>query len=359
MPQSAYSFSSLVAALALSAAGCSHTCSGSCAGTGPLSDGATPTADGGGGSTGALFPPGSPWYTDVSNATLDAESATVISGIQKLGGWGNCNVFQIDFGLAVLQADANAPMRSFTPNGNWFSPDCDNVPVPVPPGGVLEGETGYQCLGGGDCHLLVVDRPLGKLYEMWSADIQSASVFNGGCLAVWDMTRVYPPSGRGDQCTSADAAGYPMTPLLVNSDEVYAAINSGVEIGHALRFVLPNTSIRNGVYVHPATHSSNLASGDASTPPYGAHFRLHANYPLQNLPNDAARAVARAFQKYGMFLADGGEIALTFQSDQFNTHKWADMNFDTLSLSAIQVGDFDMVDGGQRIPYTGNCVRNP
>ena len=25
--------------------------------------------------------------------------------------------------------------------------------------------------------------------------------FFGGCLAVWDLSRVYPPSGRGEQCT--------------------------------------------------------------------------------------------------------------------------------------------------------------
>jgi len=89
----------------------------------------------------------------------------------------------------------------------------------VPPGGALEGEEGYECRGDGDCHLIVVDRSRMKLFEMWRADIRG-DAFRGGCLAVWDMTRVYPPSGRGEQCTSADAAGFPIAPLLFDADEV-------------------------------------------------------------------------------------------------------------------------------------------
>jgi serine/threonine-protein kinase len=304
-------------------------------------------------------PAGSPWSTDVSGAPLDAESSSVIKGLQAAGGWGANNQLRIDFSLEVLQADANTPTRKFTPTSDWFWPDCDEAPVPVPPVGALEGEAGYACLHDGDCHLIVADRAHGKLFEMWRASIQSTTGFQGGCLAVWDLNRGHPPSGRGEQCTSADAAGYPITPLLVNADEVFAAVQSGAAVGHALRFILPNSRIRHGVYLHPATHSTNATSGGPTLPPYGAHFRLRADYPLQSLPSDAARAIARALQRYGMFLADGGNIALTMQSDRFTTHKWADLGFDGRSLAAIQVTDFEMVDGGERIPYSGECARNP
>jgi hypothetical protein len=267
-------------------------------------------------------------------------------------GWGNGNVFQIDFSIEVLHADSSAPMTTFTTTGDFFTPDCDHVPVPIPAGGAIEGETGYACTQDGDCHLIVVHEPTHKLYEMWRADIQGAT-FNGGCLVVWDQTKTYPPNERGDQCTSADAAGYPIAPLLFSADEVKAG-----EIKHAIRFILPNDRIRHGVYVHPATHSTGPTAGGNDTPPYGAHLRLRADFPLATLPNDGARVVARALQKYGMFLADGGNIALTAQSDRFTTAKWSGL-LAPRDLSKLKVSDFQMVEGGTRIAYTGDCVRLP
>jgi hypothetical protein len=322
--------------------------------------GATPQQDGGatpqqdGGTTpqgGAYFPAGAPWYTDVSGAALDSESAQVISGLQAAGGWGTGSM-RIDFSIEVLEADSATPMRTFETTGDFYSPDCDEVPMPVPVGGALEGETGYECLSDGDCHLLVVHRPTMKLYEMWRANV-SGGTFYGGCLAVWDMSRVYGGQGRGDQCTSADAAGYPIAPLLFTADEVAAGM-----VDHAIRFILPNARIRDGVYVHPATHSTGAASGGSGTPPYGARLRLRADYNLAALPNDGARAVAKGLQKYGMFLADGGNIALTAQSDRLATAKWAD-HLGSYDLSSLQVSDFEMVDGGSRITYTGDCSRVP
>lgn len=265
-------------------------------------------------------------------------------------GWGTGRM-QIDFSIEVLRADANTPLRSFTPTGDFFSPDCDQTPVPVPVGGALEAETGYQCVSDGDCHLIVKDESRNKLFEMWRANIFGGTFF-GGCLAVWDMTKVYTPSGRGEQCTSADAAGYPIAPMLFSADEVASGA-----INHAIRFILPNASIRRGFYVHPATHVGG-PTGPATAPPYGARLRLRADYPLASLPNEGARVVARAMQKYGILLADGGNIALTAQSDRFTTRKWSGL-LGPLDLQAIRPSDFQMVAGGTRIPVTNDCVRIP
>src|SRR5205085_181567 len=60
-------------------------------------DTAISTSDGAALAPGRFFPAGAPWYTDVSNAPLDGESAAVIAGLQAAGGWGNGNKFQIDF----------------------------------------------------------------------------------------------------------------------------------------------------------------------------------------------------------------------------------------------------------------------
>ncbi len=303
------------------------------------------------------FPQGSVWYQDISAAPLDSQSSAVIQWLQNAGGWGT-GIMRIDFSIEVLDAAPTAPFRTFTRTSDFYSPDCDHVPVPVPVGGVIEGENGYQCASDGDCHLIVSHKATGKLYEMWRANIVGGSngvggTFFGGCLAVWDMTKVYGPSGRGENCTSADAAGYPIAPLLFTADEVASG-----SINHAIRFILPNSRIRNGVYLHPSTHSTSAASGGPNAPPYGTRLRLRPDFPLNTLPNEAARVVARAMQKYGILLSDGGSIALTAQSDRYNTAKWENL-LGPRDLQLLQVSDFQMVNGGARIPYTGDCVRNP
>lgn len=297
---------------------------------------------------GPYFPADAPWYQDVSAATVDPESAAVIAWLNSVGGWGGGNM-QIDFSLEVLEADGSAP-RPFIRTGDFYDPDCDFEPVPVPAGGAIEGEEGYECVSDGDCHLIVVDRSRNQLFEMWRANIVGSD-FYGGCLAVWNMGRTYSPEGRGEQCTSADAAGFPIAPLLFSADEVAAG-----QINHAIRFILPNSRMRRLVYVHPATHSTNATSGPATAPPYGARLRLRADYPVQSLPSAGARVVARAMQKYGILLADGGTIALTAQSDRFTVNKWNGL-LGPHDLRALKVTDFEMVAAGPRFSYTGDCAR--
>ena len=321
---------------------------GSSSGDGPSAGGSPTPAPGASSSASAYFPLEAVWYRDVSAAALDPQSAAVIANLDRAG-WG-LGRMQIDFSIEVLAADATTPVRAFTPTEDHFRPDCDLDPVPVPPGGALEGEAAYECRGDGDCHLIVVDRPRMKLFEMWRADIRG-DAFRGGCLAVWDMTRVYPPSGRGEQCTSADAAGFPIAPLLFDADEVAAG-----RIDHAIRFILPNATIRAREYVHPATHGTRATSGPPEAPPYGARLRLRADYPLGSLPNEGARTVARAMQRYGILLSDGGLVALTARSDRFTRAKWAGL-LGSADLAALRPRDFEMVAAGDRIPLTNDCVR--
>jgi hypothetical protein len=62
--------------------------------------------------------------------------------------------------------------------------------------------------------------------------------------------------------------------------------------------------------------------GPSDAPPYGARLRLRSDYPIERLPRGAL-VVARAMQRYGMLLADGGQITLTAQSDRLTTAKWS------------------------------------
>jgi len=252
--------------------------------------------------------------------------------------------------MEVLLAPKGTPLRNFTPTDDFYAGSCDKQAVPVPAVGALEGETGYECKNDGDCHLIVLDMERKRLYEMWRANIVG-NKFYGGCLVVWDLKRRYGPNGRGLDCTSADAAGLPITPLLFTPAEVASG-----EIKHAIRFILPNKRIRNGVYVAPATHSTNATSAPTAGPAYGARFRLRADYPVESLPSKGAQVVARALQRYGMILADAGRVVLTARSDRYSKIKWKDL-LGPHGLRPLKVRDFEVVDGGDRIRYRGECER--
>jgi hypothetical protein len=286
---------------------------------------------------------------DVSGEAVAAESDTIIGSLRAAGGWGNRDRLFVDFSISVLTADETASMRTFSPTEDHQTPDCDLVEVPVPIAGHVEGEYGYRCEGGGDCHLIVHDPINQRLFEMWRADIRSSLLFMGGCLAVWNTGQRYDATLRGDQCTSADAAGLPIAPLLFSADEVAAG-----EIDHAIRFILPNDRVRQG-FVRPATHGA-YTSGLAGAPHYGVHLRLRADYPVDTLPSEGARVVARALQRFGMYHADGGEYALTAQSDRYTTTKW-DGLLAVDDLVQLRVEDFEVIAHGGSFELSNDCMR--
>jgi serine/threonine-protein kinase len=304
-----------------------------------------------------LFDQPHPWTADVSGHPVASTSATIINGLVAAGGWGP-GQFLTDDSIVLLENDGSAPTRMFTPTADFYTPDCDNVPFPVPATGNVEGETGYACTGNGDCHLIVVERMQKRLYEMWRANITGSSVaqFRGGCVAVWDLSKQYGSTLRGKGCTAADAGGFPMTAMLATSDEVASGC-----VGHALRFILPNDRIRDGIYVPPGTHSTGPTAGAPDTPPYGVRFRLKASVDTSGL-SAGAKVLAQALKTYGMFLADGGTIPLTIASDRYSTAKWTSLGItNNKALAAIAVTDFEVVDYGTEVDWKANtdCVRNP
>jgi hypothetical protein len=300
-------------------------------------------------STGPYFDEPMFFNRDVSSEPAAANSTQQIGALRAAGGWGNRDRVRIDFSLSVLQADDTTPMRTFTPNEYHQTPDCELMAVPVPIGGHVEGEYSYKCESDGDCHLIVQDAQHGRLYEMWRADIRSSLLFDGGCLAVWNTKQSYDATLRGDQCTGADAAGLPIAPLLFTADEVASG-----EIDHAIRFILPNDRVRQG-FVRPATHGA-YTGGLEGTPYYGAHLRLRSDYPTENLPTEGARVVARAMQRFGMYHADGGEYALTAQSDRDTATKWSGL-LGPDDLASLTVEDFEVIDHGAPHPLSNDCMR--
>ena len=307
----------------------------------PATGGGTVTGGSGSGVNGAgPFPSTAVFYQDISQAPADSESPTIIAALDKAG-W----ALGIDVSFTILTADASLARTSFKNEGD--TPDCDTSPVPLPPGGNVESSSDYHC-DGGDCHLLVYQGK--RLYEGYQADFPQGKSGTMGCLVVWDLTRDYwqpksPPSfSRGDGCNGADAADLPMAPLILTKEDV----TSG-ELKHALRFTIPNQRIRAAVYVHPATHIGG-PTGGADMPPYGARLRLKSTADLSKL-SAAGQVVAKGLQRYGMFLADGGNLYVSATTDV------ADVVSPTV-LRSFKATDFEMVDGGTRYKWSDyDCKR--
>jgi serine/threonine-protein kinase len=323
-------------------------------GSGGLDAGST---GGGGTASAGLFSQPEPWTKDVSALPASSESAAIISALNALGGWGTTSL-RTDFSLVVLEAPAGATRVNVVEGSNGYTlPDCEPLPatMPLPAAGSIEGESGWQCTQGGDCHVLIVARSERKLYELYQANRQAGGDMETSCLVIWDLDRAYPDNVRGDQCTSVDAAGLPVAALTATPEEVFAG-----EVPHALRFILPNARMAKGVYVHPASHAGGPSSTNASAPPYGVRFRLKASFDESSLASPGAKVLARALKKYGMILSDGGNLPLTMGSDTFAQHTWAEVGItDSHALAALTPDDFEVVDLGARIPLTYDCVRNP
>ncbi len=323
------------------------------------------------------FPPAAVWHQNISESSTHPQSASMITSLVNLGGFGFGRM-QIDFGMQIVHAAPGAPTRTiigFPTAGEYYAPDCEPIgtTMPVPANAVIESSTNLTCdNNNGDCHLLVVQENV--LYEAYRANASGSTGLQSQCLAIWKLDSVYQASNRGDHCTSADAAGFPIAPLLFNADEVYAATQiANGDLGHAIRFILPNarmasndpapnTTRRIPVYVRPASHAGG-PSGPITTVPYGSRLRLRADFPV-NLYNPAAQVILRTMQRYGIVLSDGGNIALTAEADLYTTHKWVELNINSRVFdqavpgSPVRVQDFSVIDTGDRIIETYDCVRN-
>ena len=279
------------------------------------------------------------------------------------GGWGNDNVLQIDFSIPIFNADANTPRMEVVGTEDYcFGGNaCDSVPaqMPVPDGANIEGSSDLSCdpsgktEGQGDCHLLVVDRDEQKLYETYQANQTGDGIETTRRSSSGISTKDYPDNLRGDQCTSADAAGFPIAAMTPTADEVASGT-----VNHAIRFILPNDRMKADVYVHPATHAGGPESADPDAPPYGVRFRLKPDFDESGY-SDSEKVILKALKTHGMLLSDGGDIALTFADDRNSTAKWADLGIEADSFSDIAVDQFEVVELGEEIPLTYDCVRNP
>jgi hypothetical protein len=168
---------------------------------------------------------------------------------------------------------------------------------------------------------------------------------------------------------STDAAGLPLTSLMLRLQEMEQAIASGGTIKHALRMTLQNgficgSSIANACYsgqpggirhIWPATAESTAGGG---LNPYGLRYRLKAAYNCTTL-SSIAQILCNQLKQYGLILADGGTgWSIISEAAPWPANIIAAMN--EMEAAAIQGStNFEVVDeGGLRISDTSGETTN-
>jgi hypothetical protein len=272
-----------------------------------------------------VFPADNAWNRDVSTLRVDANSANYLAGIAGLGGnqklhadFGGAGEYGIPY-ITVPGTQAKVPV-DFTDYGD----ESDPGPYPIPLAAPIEGD------GGGDAHVLAVDRDHCRLYELYTANA-GASRWSAASGAVFDLTS---NALRPEGWTSADAAGLPIFPGLVRYDEVASG-----HIDHALRFTVSKSQ---RAYLHPATHWAS-SSTNANLMPMGLRLRLKANFDVSSYSGES-RVVLSALQKYGMIVADNGSN--WFISGAQDT-RWDDEDLN--QLKTVPGSAFEVVNTGETL----------
>jgi hypothetical protein len=179
-----------------------------------------------------------------------------------------------------------SPLQPLVHIAFTYASESDPGPYPLSASTAIEG--------GSDRHAIMVNPKTCTLFELWGTQYEPDGRSTAGSGAIWSLEA---NALRPASWTSADAAGLPILPGLVNYDEVESGF-----MDHAIRFTADCTQ---QAYVWPARHQAGQS--DDNCPPMGARFRLSSSF---NLPASECSAmcqtVIRTMKTYGLILADNG-----------------------------------------------------
>jgi hypothetical protein len=238
------------------------------------------------------FPADNVWNTPITGLPVDSHSAEwrkhMAAGSTHLhpdyGPGGGTSPYGIPW--QITPADPQFVKVHFD-----YADQSDRGPYPFSANTPIEGGKGAS----GDRHALMVDPTTCVLYELYDAYYHPGNKSTAGSGAIWNLDSNHlRPAGW----TSADAAGLPILPGLVNYNEVISG-----PIDHAIRFTAQTTDTK---YIWPARHEAGSVT-TASYPPMGARFRLSARFTLP--ASECAKpcqVVIQAMKTYGLILADNG-----------------------------------------------------
>ena len=265
-----------------------------------------------------VFPRDNHWNVRVDRLPLHPQSSAIVRSIgldrtvHPDFGSGRYEGRRIGIPFTVVPRSQRRVPVSFE-----YASESDPGPYPVPPRAPVEG--------GGDRHVLVVQRGTCRLHELFAAE-RAGGGWTAGSGAVFRLrsNRLRP---RG--WTSADAAGLPILPGLARHAEVARGA-----IRHALRFTVPRTR---RAFVYPARHFASSLT-DPVLPAMGQRVRLRASVDPSRFGRQA-RVIVRALKRYGMLLADNGSPWFISGAP---SRRWD--NDDLRSLEQLRGSDFEVVD---------------
>lgn len=281
-----------------------------------------------------MFPANNVWNTNISKLPVDEHSAAWLASMDSSTTYLHPdfgpNAGGYPFGIPFTVVSSSQPLVKIN---FQYASESDQGPYPFGPDTPIEG--GAQA--GGDRHAIMVNPSTCTLYELWDAHY-SANGSMAGSGAVWHLrSNRLRPAGW----TSADAAGLPILPGLLDFAQVRAAVRTGKPIEHAIRFT---AQVTQAAFLWPARHD---ASSDPSpdAPPMGARFRLRASFHVARFCQDSepycrdAKAILVEMKNYGLILADNGSNWY-FQGSAFP--QWPDALVSL--LKGIPAGAFQAVD---------------
>jgi hypothetical protein len=281
-----------------------------------------------------LFPADNVWNTNISELPVDKHSAAWLASMNSAttflhpdfgpdpGGY--------PYGIPFTVVTGEQPLVKVT---FQYASDSDKGPYPFGPDTPIEGGAN----SGGDQHAIMVDPGTCTLYELWDAQY-SAHGSTAGSGAIWQLRS---NQLRPDGWTSADAAGLPILPGLLDFAQVQAAVQAGKPVTHAIRFTAQATQ---SAHLWPARHDASSGL-NPDVPPMGARFRLNAGFDVAQFCSDSqpycrdAKAILVEMQDYGLILADNG-ANWYFQGSAYP--QWPDALVSL--LKGIPAGSFQAVD---------------
>jgi hypothetical protein len=262
-----------------------------------------------------MFPANNVWNTNISKLPVNSHSAAWMKSMNSgstflhpdFGPNGGGFPFGIPFNVVT---DSHKKVRvKFQVPG-----ESDKGPYPFGSDTTIEGGKN----AGGDRHAIMVNKSTCTLYELFNARFSSHPTAFAG--AIWHLkSNALRPAGW----TSADAAGLPILPGLLNFSQVKSAVQHGRPITHAIRFTAEHTQ---SAFLWPARHQAG-SGHNKNLPPMGARFRLKASFNVGGFCKNGtadckyAKAILVEMQHYGMILADNGSNWF-FQGSAFP--RWPD-----------------------------------
>jgi hypothetical protein len=221
------------------------------------------------------------------------------------------------YGIPVTVVEQAQPLLplEFGVDGEDYGDESDRGPVFVPADAAIEGGSAADPdPEDGDRHVIAVRRETCELIELYAAErVRDGSgavvAWRAAAAARWDLSsNRLRPAGW----TSADAAGLPILPGLLDYEEAASGA-----ITHALRFTLPSAR---HAYTWPARHCGPSGNTARDLPAYGLRFRLKKSFPVARY-HGAARVIVVAMKRYGLIYADqGSSMYVTGSANP----RWAD-----------------------------------